>query len=285
MGKIKTECPLCRNKMWDILFKLNDFNIVRCRSCDLVFRDVVLTADSSKDLYSESYFTDEQAGYFFNYPKEKEDLFNARMDIVQSYASSKGSLLDIGCAIGTFLKIAKSRGWKVRGSEISEFAAYYAKDKYDLDVVCGEFDSTRFGDEKFDVITLWDVVDHSEDPIAFLKDAVSLLKPNGYLFVQTTMEDSLIYEISNYLYKISFGLIKGPAVKGHPVHHSTFFSKKTLRKAIESLGMQVKNTELSKYPGKFLPGGFLSKVMFDALSEIGDAIGKPLIVTFICQKI
>ncbi|MBN2452699.1 MAG: class I SAM-dependent methyltransferase [Candidatus Omnitrophica bacterium] len=284
MHSPKTECPLCRKKEWEILFRLDEFNIVRCRPCGLIFRDVFLTADSSKDLYSERYFTDEQAGYFFNNPREKEELFNARMDTVQAYVPLKGTLLDIGCAIGTFLNIARGRGWNARGSEISEFAAGYARDKHGLDVVSGEFDKTKFGNEKFDVVTLWDVIDHSEDPVTFLNDAASLLKPGGYLFVLTTMEDSLIYEISKYLYKFSFGLIRGPVAKGHPIHHSTFFSKKTLKSAIESLGMRVRNIEPSKYPATFFPGGFLSKMVFGALSGIGDVAGKPLEVTFICQK-
>ncbi len=285
MDRSKTACQLCRNDKRAILYRLKGFNIVRCDSCGLVFRDVLLDSAHSKDLYSEAYFTTEQANYFFNNPKEKEDLFRRRLETVQSFASKKGRLLDIGCAIGTFLNIARNDGWQVQGVEISEFAAGYARNEYKLDVICGEFDKAKFaGKEKFDAITMWDVVDHSEDPIAFLSNAVSLLNPGGYMFVQTTMEDSLLYEVCRYAYDLSFGLINGPASKGHPIHHSTFFSRCTLRNALEACGLEIRGMELSDYPTQFFPGGMISRQVFRLFHIIGNKINRPLMVTFIGQK-
>jgi len=285
MANIRTECPLCKKMDWNVLYRLGKFNIVQCRSCSLIFRDIYLTAESSKELYSKSYFTDEQADYFFNYPEAKEELFRDRAKTLQPYISKNGRLLDIGCAIGTFLKIARECGWDTKGVETSEYAAGYARDKYALDVICGEFKAEKFSDgDKFDAVTMWDVVDHPEDPIVFLKDAVSVLKKGGYLFVETTMEDSLVYEICGYVYTISFGLIKGPVMKGHPIHHSIFFSRSTLRKALESCGMEIKAVMLSKYPSQFFPGGFLSKFVFNLFYILGNRLGRPLMVTFVAQK-
>lgn len=264
---------------------MEDFNIIQCSFCGLVFRDVFLDGEHSKNLYSRDYFTTEQADYFFNNPKEKEGLFRKRLETVRSYVSQKGRLLDIGCAIGTFLNIARSSGWEVQGSEISEFAATYAREEYKLEVMCGEFDKMRFaGKGKFDVITMWDVVDHAEDPVAFLEDAASLLKPGGYMFVLTTMEDSFIYEACKYIYKFSLGLIKGPVSKGHPIHHSTFFSRSTLEKALESCGLKVKSMELSEYPAQFFPGSGISRQAFKLFYHLGNMINRPLMVTFVAQK-
>jgi SAM-dependent methyltransferase len=286
MTSVKPACQLCKKCDRSILFRLKDFNIVRCNTCGLVFRNIYLDSESAKELYSKDYFTNEQADYFFNNPKEKEDLFRKRLHTVESRVSKKGRLLDIGCAIGTFLKIARDGGWDARGCEISEFASRYARDEYKLDVICGEFDKAKFaGDEKFDVITMWDVVDHSEDPVAFLSDAADLLKPGGCMFVQTTMEDSLVYEVCKYVYKLSFGLIGGPAAKGHPIHHSTFFSRTTLRKALESCGLRVEGMEMSEYPARFFPGGKLSRQVFGLFYLLGNIVNRPLVVTFAARKV
>ena len=167
---------------------------------------------------------------------------------------------------------------------VSEFASQYARNEHGLNVTSGGFNKTKFAREEFSVITMWDVVDHSEDPIAFLADAFYLLKNDGYLFVQTSMEDSLIYLIAKYIYKLSFGLIKRFVIKGHPIHHSTFFSQKTLRKALESCGFQVKVVESTEYPANFLPGTSLTKQIFRLFSYFGNKLGLPLEVKFIAQK-
>lgn len=284
MINLRECCPLCKGKQWRTSFRLKGFNIVQCRSCGLCFRSVSLSTSSLKDLYSENYFTSEQVDYFFNHSWEKERLFQKRMKMIQSYTSNQGELLDIGCAIGTFLKIARSSGWKVHGAEISEFASQYARNIYGLDVTCGDFNKAKFVGRKFDVITMWDVVDHSEDPVAFLADAFCLLKNDGYLFVQTTMEDSFIYRVAKYIYKLSFGLIKSFVIKGHPIYHSTFFSQKSLRKTLEFCGFRVKRIELSEYPADFLRGSVLTKQIFKLFSELGNKLGMPLEVTFIAQK-
>ncbi len=278
-------CSLCKCTEHSILFKLDGFNIVKCSKCGLIFRDVRLNSESAKELYSGKYFTTEQADYFFNYPQVKEAMFKERLKLLDKYVPSKGKLLDIGCAIGTFAKIAKEDGWDVRGVEISEYAAKHARSEYGLDVICGEFSKNLFkADEKFDVITMWDVIDHSEDPATFLSDAVSLLNPGGCLIVETTMEDSLIYEVCKYLYKLSFGVIKGPVAKGHPIHHSTFFSRRTLKNAMVSCGLSIKGEEMSEYPAQFFPGGFISKQVFRLFYSVGNLIKRPLIYAFIGQR-
>ncbi len=285
MSYPKRECPLCKKKGREILYKLDEFNIVRCDGCGLIFRDIILSAEFAKQLYSGDYFTNEQADYFFNYPKEKEDIFRSRIQMLEPYEPEGRNMLDIGCAIGTFLKIARECGWETRGIETSEYASGYARDNYGLDVICGEFDAEKFSEEdKFDVITMWDVVDHAEDPIKFLKDAASLLKKNGYMFVETTMEDSLVYTICNYIYRLSFGLIKLPVMRGHPVHHSTFFSRQTMRKALEQCGMKIKAVVPTKYPEKFFPGSHFSKMLFKLFYALGNKFDRPLVVTFVVQK-
>jgi SAM-dependent methyltransferase len=92
-------------------------------------------------------------------------------------------LLDIGCAGGAFPVAARDCGFDVVGVEPSHWLADFAKRTYGLDVRQGILEDQRFPERSFDVITLWDVIEHLPQPTETLKLVHSLLKPDGMLFV------------------------------------------------------------------------------------------------------
>jgi SAM-dependent methyltransferase len=94
-----------------------------------------------------------------------------------------GSLLDVGCADGLFLHLAQSAGWEVRGVEMAESSAAYARETYQLDVLPGDLRHANFPDQYFDVITFWHVLEHLHDPLGELHEAYRVLKPEGLLVV------------------------------------------------------------------------------------------------------
>jgi len=94
-------------------------------------------------------------------------------------------LLDIGCAAGTFLLTMRKLGtWQVTGVEFSEDVAAVARERYDLDVISGTLEETTFADEQFDVVTMWDVLEHVHDPMGTLKEIFRILKPDGILLIR-----------------------------------------------------------------------------------------------------
>jgi len=99
----------------------------------------------------------------------------------------KGRLLDAGCGPGFVVKnISAFEGWEVYGCEISPAAVNYAKEKLGLEnVVSGNISDAGFEEESFDIITMWDVIEHIPDPGPFLSGLNRLLKKNGILFVHT----------------------------------------------------------------------------------------------------
>ena len=98
---------------------------------------------------------------------------------------SDGTLLDIGCAAGTFLVGMKRHGdWTLHGVELSPGVAEIARERHGLDVFTGTLEEAAYPDDTFDAITLWDVLEHLHDPAASLREIRRILKPGGVLIIR-----------------------------------------------------------------------------------------------------
>lgn len=246
MKKRKT-CTLCLKKdSFKIKYVLHDFNIVQCSNCKLLARDVIFTKKEIEDLYSKDYFCKLQKDYFSaGISQELESSlrvkdFNDRLRKISIRTKlNKGKLIDIGCATGVFLKIAKDKGWNPFGVEVSKYAAKFAIENYHLKVFCGELKDSKLKNNSFDVATGWDVIEHVEDPTSLVQDVKRILKPKGYFVLQTTMTDSLLFLVADIIYKLTFGKISILVRIAYPVHHSNHFSRDTLKKLLQRNGFKV----------------------------------------------
>jgi 2-polyprenyl-3-methyl-5-hydroxy-6-metoxy-1,4-benzoquinol methylase len=95
------------------------------------------------------------------------------------------NLLDVGCAEGFFLFNASKAGYTARGVELCQDAAAYAQTEFGLDVELGHFEESRFPENCFDVVTMWQVLEHVPYPLMFLKEVHKVLKPRGMVVVST----------------------------------------------------------------------------------------------------
>jgi spore coat polysaccharide biosynthesis predicted glycosyltransferase SpsG/SAM-dependent methyltransferase len=93
----------------------------------------------------------------------------------------KGRLLDVGCALGFFLDVARTRGWETGGVEVSPFAANWARDNLDLSVLGGSFLDAAIEDESLDVITFFFVAEHFKDVEKVIERAYAALKRGGFI--------------------------------------------------------------------------------------------------------
>lgn len=107
-----------------------------------------------------------------------------KIKLVQNYVSS-GRLLDVGCALGGFLHAARSSGFNVSGVEPSKCAADNASCKLGIEVANCDLKSAGLAEESFDVITMWDTLEHLRDPNETLNEAWRLLQKDGLLFFST----------------------------------------------------------------------------------------------------
>jgi SAM-dependent methyltransferase len=139
-----------------------------------------------------------------------------------------GRILDVGCANGDFLKVARSRGWSVFGADPS--LAREQVEAEGIRLVGTTVHDSDIEDASLDAITFWDVLEHVTDPIADLRRARELLKPGGILAL--TVPDS-----SNLVARASGRLWFGYKTAGE---HLQFFTHESLRAAIEKSGLALK---------------------------------------------
>ena len=129
------------------------------------------------------------------YEKESQGRLNTakrHLKIVQRSVAG-GRLLDVGCASGGFLSCAADAGWSVVGVEPAEVLCAKAKEELRGrgEVLCLTLQQAHLPASSFDALTMWDVLEHVPDPLGFLKNCASLLKPGGYLFANVPDLDSL----------------------------------------------------------------------------------------------
>ncbi|MFH1107115.1 MAG: class I SAM-dependent methyltransferase [Candidatus Micrarchaeota archaeon] len=152
--------------------------VVKCRKCGLVYVNPRLKGEAIVEGYAQA--VDET---YVSQARGREATFRSSLKLIEKHRPGKGRILDIGCAAGFFLKAAKESGWEEHGVEPSRWLADYGRKKLGLDIKPGTLKEAKYPPEYFDVVTLWDVLEHVPDPRAELEEAGRVLKPGGLLVV------------------------------------------------------------------------------------------------------
>ena len=185
-------CNLCGGTDAYRMFRKNDVDFLRCQSCGLEFVHPMPDMEAMRALYSSEryYSTDNISQYGYDdYVRNKHltvNLFNRRLDDILLYTGDRrGRLLDVGCATGVLLELARLRGWQVSGVDVSQYATGIARDYYNLDVVTGELAEAAYPDGYFDVVVMDDVIEHVSDPSGLVGEARRVLREEGLLTINT----------------------------------------------------------------------------------------------------
>ena len=230
-------CNLCGGVEHRHLFRKRDFELVRCTSCGLAFVANPPRADQVAGLYSAA------ADYHGALLDPTDPGFAAMRRIARQHvtmlrrsvrAPQGLRLLDIGCSSGLFLDEARAEGFEVFGAELSADTAAFARRHFGLDVHPGDWRAAGHEDGSFDVITLFDVIEHVSDPLGELRAVRRLLKPGGLLLQSTPNIDGLFPRLS---YRLADRLDYWPHPE--PPHHLYQFSDHTLTEMTERAGYEV----------------------------------------------
>lgn len=152
---------------------------------------------------------------------------NAKLRHLQRPPAGGGLLLDVGFGNGSFLKLASEMGWNAEGIDFDPEAVEAARAQ-GLNVRCASAEDLSAEKNQYDVITLSHVVEHVHDPIGLLRDLYRLLKPGGWLWLETPNLDSLGARRFKQNWR---GL--------EPPRHLVLFNSTSLRMSLEKIGFQV----------------------------------------------
>jgi SAM-dependent methyltransferase len=241
-------CPICHAASARLRYRLTHFSIYDCGACGQTFLDPLPSPEEIERLFRTLYTSGdcdlpELKGYYdFCYDDSPTN------PLVQGYERwlvalerhhAPGTLLDVGCGTGLFLAVARRRGWAVTGIDANAEATAYAREHLGLDVQTGDFADFAGSGRGFDAITMWDIIEHSRDPVGLLGAARRALAPGGAVALSTPNRRSTLDVVAGALYHVTAGRFTAPLEKFYISQHFLYFSPPTLAAALGRAGLSV----------------------------------------------
>jgi 2-polyprenyl-3-methyl-5-hydroxy-6-metoxy-1,4-benzoquinol methylase len=219
---VSRDCPVCGGHDAAAYLQKGALRLVRCRVCSMIYANPV-----PPEFASGRYYDRAGADYYLSPAKLESDYavvrFERELRLFRKHCRS-GAVLDVGCSSGAFLFQLNQRFpgcYRILGTDVSGPPLDYAEGR-GIPVVRGDFLEQDFGQQKFDAVTFWAVVEHLLEPRLFLAKAGSVLKPDGLCFVLAPNLKSLAARALGARYRYVYP------------QHLNYFTKATLKKLVES---------------------------------------------------
>ncbi len=187
-------CAVCGGKVHRTVFVKDGFTHVKCCACGFIFVN-----PTAKDKYRDHFF----GKLYRTWTKvlltpEQESMdagkFKYGLEFIEKHMPGKGLLVDIGAGSGLFLETAKNNGWDVSGIEFNSEAVKVIQ-KRKIKVFAKSLEDNIYAVNSVDVVTIWEVLEHINHPVAFIKQVRNILKPGGLLFICVPNINALVTRI------------------------------------------------------------------------------------------
>ncbi|QPC84319.1 class I SAM-dependent methyltransferase [Phototrophicus methaneseepsis] len=256
-------CNLCGYRETQPFCPQNGRGLVQCQNCGLVYVGQQPDPEELYALYGETYFHNDESGEvgYTNYIKDEKNIrktVNRRFDHIEKFVQP-GKMIDIGCAMGFFIDEASKRGWQVEGMDVSHFAVEYVKERFGHNVYQGSLDTLELEEGAYDLVTMYDVIEHVPDPKAYMMRVASLLRSGGIFELATPDVDSIPAKLTGKRW-IGYKLSE---------EHVYYFSVNTLRQMLDYAGFDVVHV---RHIGKYVT----LRLFLDRLGFYAPWLSKPL---------
>lgn len=226
-------CNLCGADDTRMVAIQNDYRMVKCRHCGLIYVNPRPTSDLLIKLYNDYHQRDGKDEHTWARLMEKNFMGIATM--LNRMFPEKGNILDIGCGYGHFIGMMKDYGWSASGIDPSSRTIDYANAK-GLTVIKTTIDDAAFAEGSFNAVTAFYVLEHLFDPLSALKKVFKILKPGGVVVLRVPHTTPIVkllslFNIKNNLYDLPF--------------HLYDFSPRSIRQLLEKAGF----TSVKVIPG------------------------------------
>lgn len=251
-------CRFCKSDDVELIFEKDDIYIFKCHACSVVFLGSWLDSKAAEDLYSY-YGSDKSSDFLSPVTKVHYKKLLRGFEIYRK----NNAILDIGCGAGHFLSIASENGWSADGTEISDAAIELVKKKGQR-VIKGDAAVLELGKEKYDVVTMFEVIEHADNPEGIMKKVSHMLRPGGVVYITTPNYNS----ITRRLLGDRWGIFHK--------EHNFYFTIKDLTLLLTRHGFVMKNTatknlSLREVLNVFKTRGHLNnKAVFETQEHIRD---------------
>lgn len=268
MKFLKT-CPVgCNSELSATSVEMPEGNLLQCSNCEQ------LISQCSEDYYFKSmqdFDVKEGTNPKADSISRSEKLHFDRLKMIlkaNKLAPEDVSLMDVGCSSGTFLDTARKMGFKTYGVDPAQKAAQTALEK-GHDVKSGMLEDLNYDSCSFDVITLFEVIEHLKEPIPLLQEMERILKPGGFIMISTGNSKSLTVKVLREQWDY-FSIKKNGG-------HISFYNPYSICLVAEKVNLKLH--KLITRNIKFATKGYVSKFkyrMLKVFSEILSPIAKRL---------
>jgi len=218
-------CQICGSRDQQTYVERAPVRYVRCRQCGLITNAdaEALLAEAEEHYAEETYF-----GVYSRRFGQKLRSARRRIDLLRSYQPT-GRLLDIGCGLGDTLIAAREAGYDASGLDIGAYPVQHCQE-LGFEVRQASVTDTGLAAESFDLVTMWDVLEHIPRTADGLREVARVLKPGGVL--------GLIVPSGGYLraclFRNTYQNYRGLWARTHFVYHNS----RTLSRVLVSCGLQ-----------------------------------------------
>jgi len=234
LNKNHNICHLCKNKTSNLFIAFKKYQLRKCSKCDVIFNNLNLKKFQKSDFFRKNKINSkdfkEEMIKTFNYRKKNFGL--ERLEYIKKkifYNKKKFNVLDLGCGSGYFLSVLSDNNIKNKGIDLDKSRINFCKSK-NLNAELSNLSDEK--DNSYDLITMFDAIEHFYDPVFELKNAANKLKPKSYILAYTPNINSLSFE----LMRSDLNLL---AV----FRHICFFNEKSLKYLCNKTGLKIKSIE------------------------------------------
>jgi len=221
-------CKLCGGAA-EPLMACNGFAIVRCGGCGFMFAILPPECDLGAVYADEAYWNGGREYGYADYEQAWRDarrLLLARLNRLQ-HMTRPGTMLEIGCAAGYFLREAHSRGWQAFGVELSPMMRKRCVELVGCPVFAS-LDEAAACRVRFDCVAMFEVIEHLADPLGFMAEVRAAMTPGAMLVLSTP----------------NFAAPEAARNPGNyhwfsPPAHVSYFTPTTLRDCVERAGFEA----------------------------------------------
>ena len=227
-------CPVCFTDAYTPEYHVKGFSIVRCTNCKMVYVNPRLKDDIIRDIYKKNYFIKKDYSFsdfgygnyeLTNYLRDK--TFNSwYAEFAPFLLVHQGKAMDVGCATGRFLNILKNKGWDTNGIELDVdiYNALIAKGFRVKNIPVEDYELN----ERYDLITLFDVIEHITHLDDCFKKLNLMLSDKGSIVMVTPN----IASIQKKIFGRKWFQFK-------PWEHISYFSPETMQRLAEKFGFKI----------------------------------------------
>jgi 2-polyprenyl-3-methyl-5-hydroxy-6-metoxy-1,4-benzoquinol methylase len=256
------KCIICGGEQKS-LFNYKHFHYYRCQKCQQVSTYPLPNNTMIKKHYADK-FREGNYQLLRKYSEQYKIVYAYFVKLLKEQCEQQNTtlknkkILDIGCFTGEFLELMQQQGADVHGLELQPEAVKIANKKMPGRVYEADVMSYKFSQKKYDIITLFGLVEHVTNPMQLLERCYNLLSKDGIIMVQTPNSSSLLAR-SMKKYWPPFS----------PIEHIHLFSRKSLEYALHNAGFE--NLHFRAHQKK-LPVGYV----YNMLNNFGPEFHKVL---------